>query len=280
MGRSSAPPCAAASTSNRRQSISGALMCPFMVSTRRSARFQFLAASSSGGREKVSSALPSPSRGSSTTRTCWSIRCRWWRRESSVRSSSSEARDRTPPRPRHPHRISALSATSRTSPEPQTLYRADQHVPLLAERQLDHALRREIGERQQPLLVGDRLVVHLKAATIDLAARLARRWHEDDMCVGGENAPTSFQLRASYLEGRQGLRQRSLLEGRARGAFRPVRGFPPVQQRCGLGGEHLLRLVQLSPLQARQPVDLRQRHFGEQPEEAADIFVLGVPPIL
>ena len=38
---------------------------------------------------------------------------------------------------------------------------ANQHVALLAERKLDHALRREVGERQQALLVGDRLVVHL-----------------------------------------------------------------------------------------------------------------------
>src|SRR5262249_18440744 len=233
MGRSSAPPCAAASTSNRRPSISGALTCPFMVSTRRSVRFQFLAASSSDGREKVSSASPSPSRGSSMTRMFWSIRCRWWLRVSSVRSSSSEARGKTPPRPRRLHQISALSATSHTSPESQTLHRADQHVPLLAERQLDHALGREIGERQEPLLVSDRLVVHLEAAPLDLASRFAGRRHETDMSVGGENTPTSFQLPASDLEGRQGLRQRALLEGGARGAFRPVRGFPPVQQPPG-----------------------------------------------
>ena len=46
-------------------------------------------------------------------------------------------------------------------------------MPLLAKRKLDHALRREVGKGENPLLVGDRLVVHLETATLDLAARLA-----------------------------------------------------------------------------------------------------------
>ena len=46
-------------------------------------------------------------------------------------------------------------------------------MALLAERQLDHALRRQRGGRQNHLLVGDGRVVDLEAAALDLAAGLA-----------------------------------------------------------------------------------------------------------
>ena len=47
-------------------------------------------------------------------------------------------------------------------------------MPLLAERKLDHALGREVGKSEEPLLVGDRVVVHLEPTALDLATRLAR----------------------------------------------------------------------------------------------------------
>src|SRR3546814_11809273 len=48
----------------------------------------------------------------------------------------------------------------------------------------------------------------------------------------------------------------------------------------GLVGENDLRLVDLSAFEALQPGDLVQRQIGEQPQKAADVGVMGVPPEL
>jgi hypothetical protein len=53
-----------------------------------------------------------------------------------------------------------------------------------------------------------------------------------------------------------------------------------MQQRGRLVGEDLLRLVDLGAFGAFQPGDLVERQIGEQPQEAADIAVVGVPPEL
>ena len=50
--------------------------------------------------------------------------------------------------------------------------------------------------------------------------------------------------------------------------------------RGDLGRQHLLGLVDLGALQVREPVDLRHRQRREQPQEAADVGVLGVAPVL
>ena len=47
-----------------------------------------------------------------------------------------------------------------------------------------------------------------------------------------------------------------------------------------LGGEDLLGLVKLSALEIGKLVDLLEGEFGEQLEEALDIAILAVPPIL
>src|SRR5262245_57445210 len=55
------------------------------------------------------------------------------------------------------------------------LDRLEQHVPLLAKRELDHALWREMRRRERHLFVRDCVVVHPQPAVLDLAARLAVR---------------------------------------------------------------------------------------------------------
>ena len=54
----------------------------------------------------------------------------------------------------------------------------------------------------------------------------------------------------------------------------------PCTQRCRLGGEHLLRLVQLGALELRELADLVKGKLGEQLEETRHVGVLAVPPIL
>ena len=71
-----------------------------------------------------------------------------------------------------------------------------------------------------------------------------------------------------------------MLEGGARRAFGAVGGFTAMQQRGRLSGEDLLRFVELGAFELRQSIDLGKRQLGEQLEEAADIGVFGVPPIL
>src|SRR5207247_6130954 len=55
------------------------------------------------------------------------------------------------------------------------LCRLEQDVALFAERQLYHALRREIAGRQQHLLVGHDFIVDAETAALDLAPCLAIR---------------------------------------------------------------------------------------------------------
>src|ERR1700741_922087 len=55
------------------------------------------------------------------------------------------------------------------------LCRLEQDVTLLAQRQLDHAFRREIRVRQRHALVGHRRVVDTQAAALDLPPRFAVR---------------------------------------------------------------------------------------------------------
>src|SRR3954467_3084829 len=64
---------------------------------------------------------------------------------------------------------SALQRALTSSEKLIRLCRPEQDVLLLAERQLDHAFRRQVGRRQRHLLVGDGLVVDAQAAAPDLA---------------------------------------------------------------------------------------------------------------
>ena len=72
----------------------------------------------------------------------------------------------------------------------------------------------------------------------------------------------------------------AFLEGAARRLGRLVRRVAAVEERGRLGGEHLLRLVDLGAVERREPRDLVERQLGEELEEAADVGVLGVPPEL
>src|SRR5579871_2854098 len=60
----------------------------------------------------------------------------------------------------------------------RSLHRLQQNMPLSPERELDHALGREVTNRQRHLLVGHGLVVDPQSARLDLTARLAVRGDE------------------------------------------------------------------------------------------------------
>ena len=158
--------------------------------------------------------------------------------------------------------------------------RLQQHVLLLAERQLDAAVGGDVGRGEQRLLVDHRLVVDAQAAALNLPARLAvgldqprlheRRQHADAACkfrcasstVGrpSAEAPCS-NVCARGLGGRLGL-------------------LAPVQQRRRLGRQRLLRLVDLGALQRGELGDLGQRQRRVELQEALDVGVLGVAPEL
>ena len=59
-----------------------------------------------------------------------------------------------------------------------------------------------------------------------------------------------------------------------------LRRLAPVQHRCGRRCKNLLRLVHFRAAECRQPGDLVQRQFRVELEEAADIGILRIPPVL
>ena len=152
----------------------------------------------------------------------------------------------------------------------------------LAERQLDHAVA---ASRSLPaitiFLVGDGHVVDLQTAALDLTRRaspfeLARpSLHE-----GREDAePANLGTRHRNASAASGAVSPSSKVVRAvSGGF--VGRRAAVHQRGRLGGEHLLGLVDLGALERREPADLVERQHREQLEEAGDVAVLGVAPVL
>src|SRR5665811_1000814 len=65
------------------------------------------------------------------------------------------------------------STASRCPGMTTQLHRLQQDVLLPAERKFNHAFRREVLRRQRHLLVGNRCVIDLEAAGLDLPARFA-----------------------------------------------------------------------------------------------------------
>jgi hypothetical protein len=55
------------------------------------------------------------------------------------------------------------------------LNRTHKHVLLLSKRELQHTLRREIVERHEPAIIGNRFVIEANGASLDMAARLTVR---------------------------------------------------------------------------------------------------------
>src|ERR1700730_7295618 len=108
----------------------------------------------------------------------------------------------------------------------------EQHVALLAQRQLDHAFRPEVPRRQHHLLVGDGDVVDFEPAGLDLAARLTVRRNETRIYSCSKQAE-SRRLKEdavkvnSHRYGWQRFGQYSFLEGLARGSGSFVAGSLP-----------------------------------------------------
>ena len=67
-------------------------------------------------------------------------------------------------------------------------------MALLAERQFDHAFRRQIRVRQRHLLVGDGSIINPQSAALDLPARLAIGGDEARLDEGRQNARAGCRL--------------------------------------------------------------------------------------
>ena len=93
----------------------------------------------------------------------------------------------------------------------------DQNVLLLAERQLDHAVGREIGGRDDAPVVADRLVVDAHRAALDVTARLAVRGRKPGRDEQRQDADAGLELCPADLDRRQRIGGRAFLEGLARG---------------------------------------------------------------
>ena len=155
-----------------------------------------------------------------------------------------------------------------------------QHMLLLAERQFRHAVLLEILVADRGALVGDGRVIDAQAAALHLTPRLAGRGDEARLDEGRQHAKPRRDFRRAHLDLRQGQRQRAFLEGGLRGGGGLLGGLAPMHQRGRLGRQGLLGLVDLRALQRAEPRDLVQRQEGEQLQEAHDVGVLGVAPIL
>src|SRR5580658_2962592 len=95
----------------------------------------------------------------------------------------------------------------------EALNRLEQHVPLAAERELDHALDRQIARRERHLFVGHGRVVDAQAARLDLPPRLAVRSDEAGFFrKRGEHADALVELGPGDLDRGQACGERSLLE--------------------------------------------------------------------
>src|SRR5262245_22711463 len=87
------------------------------------------------------------------------------------------------------------------------LDRLEQHMPLLAQRELDHALRCELRWSERHLLVGDGVVVHPQSAVLDLATCFAVRSNQTCFDKCGENTEPGFELGPGDIHRWQGLRE-------------------------------------------------------------------------
>ena len=130
------------------------------------------------------------------------------------------------------------------------------------------------------LVVGDARIVDQDRVVGDGAAHFAVRSGEAGFDECGEHADAGFELGARHLDRRQARAEAAFLERRARGRGGLVGGGLAVHQRGRFGGEHFLRFVDLRALERREALDLVERQHGEQFQEAGDVGVLGVAPVL
>ena len=137
-------------------------------------------------------------------------------------------------------------------------------------------------------LVLDLHLVQARAAAPDQTARLAVARGEAgapeqlDHTQPAHEAPARGTSRRSRrLEGhRIEARAEVPLEDSARRLGRSLGGrLAPAEPRR-LVGQDLLGLVELGALEGLEPLDLVERQVGEQPQEAADVGVVGVAPVL
>ena len=92
-------------------------------------------------------------------------------------------------------------------------------------------------------------------------------------------SPCSSSARR-HLDGRQACCGQAFLERGPRRLGGAIGGIAAMDQRGRLAREDLLRLVEFGAFQLGELGDLRERKLGEQLEEALDVAVLAVPPIL
>ena len=85
---------------------------------------------------------------------------------------------------------------------------------------------------------------------------------------------------AGQVDGRQRVGLAAFLEGLARSVDGACRGGLAMGERGHRGGQHLLGFVDLLALQRLELGHFRKRQVGEGAQEAADIVVLDVAPVL
>src|ERR1700734_651927 len=125
------------------------------------------------------------------------------------------------------------------------LCRLEQDVALLAQRQLDHAFRRQIGEREYHPLVGNDPVVDAETAALDLAARFTIRCYKSDCDVGGEDSVSTFKVMPRDFKRWQGLCNDSFLKSLSSGRGSLVCCGSAMQQRSSFVRQDLFCLVDL-----------------------------------
>ena len=99
--------------------------------------------------------------------------------------------------------VSASGFFSRFPPDRS--HRLQQDVLLLAERQLDDAVVRQIVRAKHALVVLLALVVDFHRAALDVPAHLAVGAAQTSRDKGGQDADTRFEVTSGNLDGRQAL---------------------------------------------------------------------------
>ena len=114
-----------------------------------------------------------------------------------------------------PESTTVHSDTSAITDRPSD--RLEQDVPLAAERELDHAFRRDVGFADRSLVAGHANVVDHDRIVGDRAPHFAVRGGEARLDEGGEHADAGFEVGPRHFDGRQAGAEAAFLEGRARG---------------------------------------------------------------
>src|SRR6267154_2731176 len=96
------------------------------------------------------------------------------------------------------------------------LNRLDEDVLLLADGQLDHAVRVEIGETGRRAHIANRRIVHAKPATLNEASGLAGRTRESRKMGERRDGNPGSELRALDAKAGESRSRRAVFEGAAR----------------------------------------------------------------